>query len=78
MKWLVVLDPIDGLVSKTDTSLAIINQAREMGIVVDTATIEDLFFEKHALVKATDKDGSDHVCPLNSYALILMRKEPPL
>ncbi len=77
MNWLVVLDPIDGLVSKTDTSLALINQARTKGISVDTATIENLFFETHAAVIATDETGSQQVKPLGDYSLILMRKEPP-
>lgn len=75
--WLVVLDPIEGLVSKTDTSLAIINQARENGITVHTATIEQLFFETHAAVIATDRSGKQQIRPLADYALILMRKEPP-
>ena len=77
MKWLVVLDPIEGLVSRTDTSLAIINQARKFDITVDTATIENLFFETHAAVIATDHSGKQQVKALGDYSLILMRKEPP-
>ena len=77
MKWLVVLDPIEGLVSKTDTSIAIIHQAREFGIIVDTATIENLFFETHAAVIATDDSGKQQVRALGDYSLIFMRKEPP-
>lgn len=77
MKWLVVLDPIEGLAPKTDTSIALINQARKNGIYVDTATIEKLFFETHAAVLATDAAGFEEVKPLQSYNLILMRKEPP-
>lgn len=77
MKWLVVLDPITGLAPKTDTSLAIINQARSNGITVDTATIEQLFFEKEAAVIAEAESGREAVQSLRSYALILMRKEPP-
>jgi len=75
--WLVVLDPIEGLVSKTDTSIAIINQARLSGITVDTATIEQLYFETRASVIATDSDGKQQNKALADYALILMRKEPP-
>jgi glutathione synthase len=75
--WLVVLDPIEGLASKTDTSLAIIEQARAVGITVDTATIENLFFETHAAVIATDHSGRQLNRPLGDYSLILMRKEPP-
>ena len=77
MKWLVVLDPIEGLVSKTDTSIVIINQARASGISVDTATIENLFFETHAAVIATDDSGRQQAKPLGEYSLIFMRKEPP-
>jgi len=77
LQWLVVLDPIEGLVSKTDTSLAIIRQARASGIDVDTATIEDLFFETHTAVLATDAAGRKGAKALQEYALILMRKEPP-
>jgi len=77
LKWLVVLDPIEGLVSKTDTSIVIINQARASGISVDTATIENLFFETHAAVIATDDSGRQQAKPLGEYSLIFMRKEPP-
>jgi glutathione synthase len=77
MKWLVVLDPIEGLISRTDTSIALINQARVMGISVDTATIEKLFFETFAAVLASDADGREDVRALRDYDLILMRKEPP-
>lgn len=77
MNWLVVLDPIEGLLSRTDTSLAVIDQARESGIHVDTATIGNLFFEKHAAVLATDSSGKQQVKALSDYALIFMRKEPP-
>lgn len=77
MKWLVVLDPLEGLISKTDTSIALINEARLKGISVDTATIEKLFFDDHAAVLATDSAGEESARPLSSYQLILMRKEPP-
>jgi glutathione synthase len=77
VEWLVVLDPIEGLASRTDTSLAIIDQARRSGISVDTATIENLFFQTHAAVIATDDSGRKQVRTLKDYSLILMRKEPP-
>ena len=77
LEWLVVLDPIEGLVSRTDTSLAVINQARADGISVDTATIDKLFFETHAAVIATDASGRQQIRALGDYALIFMRKEPP-
>ena len=77
MRWLVVLDPMEGLISKTDTSLAVISKAREKGINVDTAAIEHLLFETHAAVIATDAAGKKSLVPLDDYALIFMRKEPP-
>ncbi len=77
VKWLVVLDPVEGLVAQTDTSLAVIRQARESGIVVDTATIETLFFENRAAVIATEGSGKRQVRSLDEYSLIFMRKEPP-
>lgn len=77
MAWLVVLDPIDGLAPETDTSIALINEGRKQGTQVDTATIEDLFFENFAAVLATDREGVKIEKKLGDYALILMRKEPP-
>lgn len=77
MKWLVVLDPIDDLKPETDTSLAVIRTARKRGIIVDTATIEDLYFEDYSCVLATSEDGSRSSNPLDAYSLIFMRKEPP-
>lgn len=75
--WLVVLDPIEGLAPRTDTSLAIIDQARGRGITVDTATIGNLFFESHAAVIAADVSGRQRMRALDDYGLIFMRKEPP-
>ncbi|MGI9536761.1 MAG: hypothetical protein ACR2PB_06810 [Desulfocapsaceae bacterium] len=77
MRWLVVLDPLDGLISKTDTSLAVINRARGEGIEVDTATIEELYFEQKARVLATGADGTTQPKTLGDYDLVFMRKEPP-
>ncbi len=77
MKWLVLLDPIEGLISRTDTSLALIEEARRQQIAVDTATIDRLVFENAAAVLATDARGSESRRLLRDYRLILMRKEPP-
>lgn len=77
MKWLVVLDPIAGLAPRTDTSIALVGEARSRGVEVDTATIDKLFFETFAAVLATDESGGERVQPLGDYSLILMRKEPP-
>ena len=77
MRWLVVLDPLDGLKPKTDTSLAVINRARKEGIEVETATIEQLYFEEQARVMACGEDGTARAQLLGGYDLIFMRKEPP-
>lgn len=77
MKWLVVLDPLDGLISRTDTSLAVITRARERGVEVDTATIEQLYFEEKARAVVSDSDGNKKQVVLGDYDLIFMRKEPP-
>lgn len=77
MRWLVILDPIDGLISKTDTSLAIINEARSSGIEVDTVTINKLFFDQQSSSLASQVNGQEVKRYLNDYSLIFMRKEPP-
>ncbi|PIE72663.1 MAG: hypothetical protein CSA20_06850 [Deltaproteobacteria bacterium] len=77
MAWLVIIDPLEGLNATTDTSLAFINKARSRGVEVDTATVEDLSFEKMALVTVIDAEGKRACNPLDSYRLIFMRKEPP-
>lgn len=77
MRWLVVLDPIDGLISRTDTSLAVIGKAREKGIEVDTATIEQLYYENRAWALVSDVERKEKSVALADYDLIFMRKEPP-
>jgi len=77
MQWLVVIDSLEGLNPKTDTSLALINQGRKSGVRVDTATIDKLFFDEQGAVVAEDAAGSEHRKAMSEYDLILMRKEPP-
>ncbi len=77
MQWLVVLDSLEGLNPKTDTSLALINQGRKSDLRVDTATIDKLFFDRGASVVAQDSSGAEQHRKLDDYDLILMRKEPP-
>lgn len=77
MNWLVILDPIEGLLPRTDTSLAITIQAQKQGITVDTATIDKLYFKEQACVLASDASGTTHHRSLAEYELIFMRKEPP-
>ena len=77
MQWLVVLDSPEGLNPKTDTSLALINQGRKSNFRIDTATIDNLFFDGQASVIAEDSSGVKQCRNLDDYDLILMRKEPP-
>lgn len=77
MQWLVILDPIEGLLEATDTSLAIIRQARLQGIEVDTTTMDLLHFSGKPLVIGSAQDGKEHCRALDEYDLIFMRKEPP-
>ncbi len=77
MHWLVVLDSVEGLNPKTDTSLALITQGRKSGVQVDTATIDKLFFDGQGAVIAEDATGGEHRRNMSEYDLILMRKEPP-
>lgn len=77
MRWLVVLDPIEGLLSKTDTSIALINESRRQGLEVDTVTIDKLYFETTAGGVVTHESGVEERVKLGDYALIFMRKEPP-
>lgn len=77
MKWLVILDPIEGLLAETDTSLALIRQARLQEIEVDTTTIDLLHFAGEVKCVALAEDGEEHPRGLDEYDLIFMRKEPP-
>lgn len=77
MNWLFIIDPLDGLFPETDTSLALIRQAREQGIAVDTATMDLLYFSGQAMVMATENGGEESRKTLDQYDLIFMRKEPP-
>ncbi len=77
MKWLVILDPIEGLLAETDTSLALIRQARLQEIEVDTTTIDLLHFSGQVRCVAQAEDGVEFSRRLDDYDLIFMRKEPP-
>jgi len=77
MRWLVVLDPIDGLLPATDTSLAVIEAARKSGMEVETASIDRLFYDGGASVLASKSTGTEVQRLLRDYTLIFMRKEPP-
>ncbi|MBE0582985.1 MAG: glutathione synthase [Desulfofustis sp.] len=55
----------------------VIETARKRGIRVDTATIEELFFDGKAMAWTTGADSRRQRTPFDEYALVLMRKEPP-
>ena len=77
MLWLVIIDPMKGLKSATDTSLAVIESGRRNGIDVESGTIDRLFADPVAKILATDGDGVTRRRALQEYDLIFMRKEPP-
>ena len=75
--WLVIIDPEEGLNPETDTSLAIIREARDRQIEVDTLTIDKLYFRDRLMGVVRDKVGFTRKCALDDYDLIFLRKEPP-
>lgn len=77
MKWLVIIDPEEGLNPETDTSLAIIYEARSRSIEVDTLTIDKLYFDTQPMGVVRDKFNFTRKNALADYDLIFMRKEPP-
>ncbi len=76
-RWLSIIDPPAGLNPDTDTTLAVIAEARRRGIVVDIAMIDALFFDSRAMVTATGAHGQTASGALDDYTFIFMRKEPP-
>lgn len=77
MKWLIIIDPEEGLNPETDTSLAIMQEARNRQTVVDTVTIDKLYFHERLMGVVRDKIGFTQKRALDEYDLIFMRKEPP-
>lgn len=77
MHWLVIIDPIKKLNPETDTSLALIREAQQQAIEIETATIDDLFIENHSAAVKVSHDDRKVTKKLDEYSLILMRKEPP-
>ncbi len=87
MKWLFIIDPINGLHKDTDTTYPIIKEAVNRTIDTFITEIGDLFFDKKAMLsaqkidfgtKGTKIDVSDKKpFLLDEFDLIFMRKEPP-
>lgn len=77
MKWLLIIDPEEGLNAETDTSLALMREARDREIEVDTLTIDKLYFNGSLMGLVKDKVGFFKKADIDGYDLIFMRKEPP-
>ena len=79
MRWLFVIDSLEKLNILTDSTYAIMKESRLMGIEVHFATINDLFFDKKAKVKATQFSSRKQKSAflLDDFDIIFMRKEPP-
>ncbi|MFH1409662.1 MAG: glutathione synthase [Nanoarchaeota archaeon] len=78
VEWLFVIDPIENLHPDTDTTLAIMEEAKKQGIAVWYCTIRELGFANntYALAREYRVDEVREI-PLDDYHLIFMRKEPP-
>lgn len=82
-----VIDPIERLNFKKDTSLALMRESQKRGFQNYTITIANLFLEDDrpiALAEKTELDGEDNyrviekaLIALEDLDVILMRKDPP-
>ena len=90
MEILIVMDPLEALVLETETSLLLIDAARRRGHVCAVAHLEDLWLDDRtprARVRAISVDedarpsvppGGGEDRPIESFDLVLMRKDPPV
>lgn len=90
MEILIVMDPLEALVLETETSLLLIEAARRRGHVCAVAHLEDLWLDDRtprARVRAISVDederpsvppGGGEDRPIESFDLVLMRKDPPV
>jgi len=90
MHWLFVIDPLDTLNLSTETSLLLVEEVARRGHVASVATIDDLYLsERGPGVRArsitldlsrqpfyTLGPARDHA--FGDFALVLMRKDPPV
>ncbi len=85
MKWLFIIDPIESLNYKTDSTYAIMKEAYHQEISVFFCCTYDIFFKEG--VKCISKSFSftagnysvvaEEVYKLDSFDIIFMRKDPP-
>jgi glutathione synthase len=78
MRWLFVIDPIEQLNLDTDSTIAIMDEAKNRNIEVSYCTIYDIFFQDKVQALTSDyKTQTKTIEYLESFNLIFMRKEPP-
>lgn len=85
MRWLFIIDPIEKMNPKTDTTYALMEESHSRNISCFIADVNDLFFDKKAGVNASEitfknsalKSGNKNSFELDDFGLIFMRKEPP-
>ena len=79
MRWLFIIDPLEKLNISTDSTYAIMKESNNRNIKVYFCTINDLFFDKKAKVKASQFSSKKQKAAflLDDFDMIFMRKEPP-
>ena len=85
MKWLFIIDPIESLNYKTDSTYAIMKEAYREEIDVFFCCTQDIFFKEG--IKCVSKSfsfttgnyavGANEISKLDSFDIIFMRKDPP-
>jgi len=85
MNWLFIIDPIENLNYKTDSTYAIMKEAYRQGIEVFFCCTQDIFFKER--IKCVSKSfsftagnytvGAKAISKLDSFNIIFMRKDPP-
>ena len=85
MNWLFIIDPIENLNYKTDSTYAIMKEAYRQGIEVFFCCTQDIFFKER--IKCVSKSfsfttgnytvGAKQISKLDSFDIIFMRKDPP-
>lgn len=87
---LFVIDPLEGLILETETSLLLIEEAQRRGHSNRIAHVRDLWLdgresrarcrtiELHEVARAAWSLGPDEDRPLAGFDLVLMRKDPPV
>ena len=85
MKWLFIVDPMEGLDTAKDTTYAMMAESSKRKIDCYVAQISDLYFDKKPKTKASkitfEKSRYNALAQsdffLDDFEMIFMRKEPP-